>query len=83
MNGKRATILAVVSLAIGYLLGFYQVTPAYLYALNAKPTPTPAMAKTPQAKGRTLAPSYAPASSTATAEAQPTPWPAPPDWSGR
>lgn len=75
MNGKRATILVVVSLAIGYLLGFYQVTPAYLYALNAKPTP--------KAKGRTLAPSYAPPSLPATAEAQPTPWPAPEGWTQR
>lgn len=84
MNGKRSAMLILLSLAAGYLLGFYQVTPAYLYSLRAQPGQIPTTTKTPaQAKGRSLAPNYAPATSAASAEAQPTPWPAPERWTQR
>lgn len=74
-------LLAGVATVFVYLLGYYQITPTYLYSLTGKTSPiVQQSAQSPVVKPSQARIVVSPPNSAVTAIAQPTPWPAPAEY---
>lgn len=75
---REIILLRVIAVTCVYLLGYYQITPTYLYSLTGKTSPiVQQSAQSPVVKPSQARIVVSPPNSAVTAIAQPTPWPAP------